>query len=173
MLIENLYKQIFTEGLPTSEDIVFEPILPKYRHVKMCEWTIFFVVLIVGATLAYVFIASISLWMYLAAWGVLVLWIGYVIASIYLGFPRRGFAVREKDVHYRKGWLTRSIISVPICRIQHLEVSQGMLGKLWDIAKIKIYTAGDSSSDLEISGISFEKAEQIKTLLSQKLVANE
>lgn len=75
-------------------------------------------------------------------------------------------------MHYRTGWLTSKIITVPFCRIQHMQISQGMLAKALGLAKLKIYTAGDSSNDMVIKGISFSKAQEIKAFLSEEIKKN-
>ncbi len=165
------YQQIFTEDIPQSDTIEFEALLPKFKRLQMTEWIIFFVILFIGGILTHNLIEEIPNWIFYVfyvLWGVAVC---YVTALTHYGFPNKGFAICEKDVHYRTGWLSRKITSVPICRIQHLEVSQSSLGKIWNIAKINIYTAGDN--DLTIKGISFEKAEQIKNFISDKIKQNE
>lgn len=163
------YEQIFSEDIPKSETIVFEPLLPRYRKLKAIEWGIFFCILLAGAIVAYIFIAEIPTWAFGLFVMLYLLFLSFVYFSIYKGFRYKGFAIREKDVHYRTGWITRSITSVPICRIQHVKVEQGIFGKLLNIAKLEIYTAGDSSNDMTIQGISFEKAEAIKELLSERI----
>ena len=63
--------------------------------------------------------------------------------------------------------------SVPFNRIQHTEVTQGPLGRLFDLAKVKVYTAGGSSSDITIVGLNEKNAHQLKdhiTEISSKYV---
>ncbi|PVX52208.1 hypothetical protein C7377_0515 [Balneicella halophila] len=167
------YEQIFSESIPKSETIIFESLLPKYRKLKAIEWGIFFGILLIGAIAAYIFIDEIPSWIFILFISLYVLTLNFVYLSIYRGFRHKGFAIREKDVHYKTGWITRSITTVPMSRIQHMKVQQSAIEKLMNLAKLNIYTAGDSSNDMTIRGISFEKAQQLKALLSGKIEEND
>lgn len=167
------YKQLFSEEIPSTEVLVFEPLLGKYKNLRFVTLGIFFIVLLGAAIVSYLLIDEILPWMFYIFLCFWLLWVVFVFVSVHYGFPYKGFAIREQDVHYKTGWLYRNITSVPICRIQHIKVQQSVLAKFWGLAKLNIYTAGDSSNDLTIPGISFEKALQIKALLSEKIHANE
>jgi len=52
--------------------------------------------------------------------------------------------------------------SIPFNRIQHTEVNQGPLGRMFDLARVQIFTAGGSSSDISIPGLKVEEAHQLK-----------
>ncbi len=165
------YQQIFSAEIPSSENIEFEPLFPKFKRLKMTEWVIFFLILFVAGILAHHFIKEIPSWVFAVFYVFWCLMVFYVSALVNLGFKNKGFAICSADVHYKTGWLSRKVISVPICRIQHMEVSQSALGKMWDIAKLDIYTAGDE--DLSIRGISFQRASEIKAYLSEKIKEND
>lgn len=170
--MQETYNQIFSEDIPRSDALTFEPLLPRYKKLKFVEWVIFFVILIGSGVTAYILLPETQSWMLYAFLSFCTLWMLWAFLSVYFGFPHKGFAIREQDLHYRTGWLHRSITSVPICRIQHMQVQQSMLGKIWKLAKLNIYTAGDSSHDMTIRGISFEKAQSIKTLISETINEN-
>lgn len=163
------FEQVFSEDLPKSENIVFEPLIHKYKILQIIESTVFFGILLVVALSAYYFISALQTWMlyvFLTLWGFGFI---YKIMVILLGFKHKGFAIRQSDIHYKTGWITRKITSVPIRRIQHITVNQGVFAKMMKIAKLEIYTAGEASEDMAIKGIHFEKAQQIKALLSDKI----
>jgi hypothetical protein len=61
------------------------------------------------------------------------------------------------------------MISVPKNRIQHVEIRQAIVLRLFKLSKIVIFTAGGSGSDLSISGLKPELAERIKENLSQSV----
>lgn len=84
------------------------------------------------------------------------------------GFPLRGYALREKDLSYRNGWLFRKQTTVPFNRIQHSEISQGPLGRAFKLARLKIYTAGGASSDLSIPGMDPAEAASIRDFVNSK-----
>ena len=63
----------------------------------------------------------------------------------------------------------KRITTVPFSRIQHIEIDEKPISRLFNLASISVYTAGDSSDDLEIRGLDKEKAQQIKEFISQKI----
>ncbi|WP_299681888.1 PH domain-containing protein [uncultured Tenacibaculum sp.] len=89
--------------------------------------------------------------------------------NLILGFPKRQYVVRDKDLTYKSGFLTRKMVTVPFSRIQHVEIDEGMFSRLFKLATLSVYTAGDSSDDLEIKGLTKEKAIQIKEFISSKI----
>ncbi len=108
---------------------------------------------------------------YLLYWGGLALLVLVALRfiTIYLNFKWKGYALRERDLAYKKGWLFRSIILVPFKRVQHAEVSQGPLARMFGLARLKVYTAGGNQSDLSIPGLTLERAEQLKRFVLKKL----
>lgn len=170
--MQNNYEQIFSKDIPHSESLKFEPLLPRYKKLKFLEWGVFFFIFIGIGFTAYIFMPEMQTWMLYTFFGFCSLWIIWAFLSVHFGFPHKGFAIREQDVHYQTGWLKHSIISVPICRIQHMQVHQSLLSKAFKLAKLNIYTAGDSANDMTIKGISLEKAQTIKDLISDKINEN-
>ena len=61
------------------------------------------------------------------------------------------------------------MVTVPFSRIQHVEIDEGMFSRFFKLASLSVYTAGDSSDDLEIKGLSKEQALQIKEFISGKI----
>jgi membrane protein YdbS with pleckstrin-like domain len=99
----------------------------------------------------------------------IVILIAYSITISILGFPKKGYLLREKDVSYKSGLITYKQISVTFNRIQHVEVSQGILGKLFQLSSVKIYTAGGNASDLSIPGLNVSDAQKLKAFISEKI----
>ena len=92
---------------------------------------------------------------------------------IVLGFPKKGYLLREQDVSYRSGLLIYKLTTIPFNRIQHVEVSQNMVEKSFGLSRVKIFTAGGSVSDLSIPGLLPDKAHQIESFLLSKLSKHE
>jgi len=100
--------------------------------------------------------------------GIVILIVYSIIISI-LGFPKKGYLLREKDISYKTGIIFYKQISVTFNRIQHVEVSQGILGKLFGLSSVKIFTAGGSASDLSIPGLLSSDAQKLKAFISDKI----
>ena len=86
-----------------------------------------------------------------------------------LAFVKKGFAFRQHDVLFRRGVIATNTIVIPYNRIQHVSLHEGIVSRFFGLAKIEIFTAGGSSSDIEIPGILKEEAENIKQLLMGKI----
>jgi membrane protein YdbS with pleckstrin-like domain len=151
-LLENLKVQL--EELPTQEESDFKALEQDYLYLRLTSRGLFFL-LLAGVLTLLTFTANLPLLFWLPAWGGVLLVI--FIAEI-LGFKIKGYAIRSKDVSYKTGLLFFYMTSVPLNRIQHVEFTQGPLGRLFDLASVKVFTAGGSSSDMSIHGLTKERA---------------
>ncbi|MEQ6124802.1 PH domain-containing protein [Pseudotenacibaculum sp. MALMAid0570] len=95
----------------------------------------------------------------------------FALIFLYLivGFKRRKYALREKDLSYKSGVIVKTITTVPFSRIQHVEIDEGPISRYFGLSSLSVYTAGDSSDDLDISGIKKEEALRIKEFISSKI----
>lgn len=100
---------------------------------------------------------------------VLVIIIVYSTVISKLGFPQKGYLLREKDISYKRGLIFYKQISVTFNRIQHVEVSQGILAKMFGLSSVKIFTAGGSASDISIPGLLTADAQKLKAFISEKI----
>ncbi len=101
--------------------------------------------------------------------------IAVIVAFIwfgYLGFFKKGFALREKDVSYKRGIIFQTITTIPLSRIQHSEVVRGPLDRFFGLSSVKIYTAGGNSSDVVIPGLALENAEKVREFINAKIADN-
>lgn len=95
------------------------------------------------------------------------------LAFVILGFPKKGYLLREQDVSYRSGLFIYKLTTIPFNRIQHVEVSQNILEKSFGLSRVKVFTAGGSVSDLSIPGLLPNKAHQIESFLLSKVSKHE
>jgi len=51
---------------------------------------------------------------------------------------------------------------VPLRRIQHLDVSQDVLEREFDLGKLIVHTAGTRSADVVVPGLAYAEAEQFR-----------
>ena len=84
-------------------------------------------------------------------------------------FSKRKYALREKDISYKSGLFVHKITTVPFSRIQHVEIDEKPVSRIFGLSSLSVFTAGDSSDDLEIKGITKEEAQQIKEFISHKI----
>jgi membrane protein YdbS with pleckstrin-like domain len=86
-----------------------------------------------------------------------------------IGFSRRKYVLRDKDVTYKRGVLFKKTTTVPFSRIQHVELDEAPVSRIFNLASISVFTAGDSSDDLVIKGIKKEEALKIKEFINQQI----
>ena len=57
--------------------------------------------------------------------------------------------------------------------MQHCEITEGPIQKMFELASIKIFTAGGSSSDLAIPGLHREEAYKLKEFITRNIASDE
>ena len=161
---------IDTAQLPKFEEVTFTNLHPKYIRVVLINLVLFIGMLILVPILFSIFkpeLFSGRVWLIL---GIVISLISTlsIVFSI-LGFKNKGFAFREHDVLFRHGVIAVNTIVIPYNRVQHVALHEAFISRYFGLAKIEIFTAGGSSSDIEIPGIDKEQAENIKQLLMGKI----
>ncbi len=89
----------------------------------------------------------------------------------FVAVPRKGYAVRDKDIVFRTGVLWRTVTAVPFNRIQHVEKDSAPLDRRFGIANLKIFTAGGAGGDLKIDGLSADVAERLREFILDRVGA--
>lgn len=161
---------IDTKQLPKFEEVVFTALHPKYSRVIFINLVVAVGILISAPVVFSILkpeLFSGRVWFVL---GVLIpiLSILIIVFSI-IGFQKKGFAFREHDVLFRHGVIATNTIVIPYNRVQHVALHEGLISRYFGLAKVEIFTAGASSSDIQIPGIEKEQAENIKQLLMGKI----
>jgi len=161
---------IDTSQLPKFEEVTFTNLHPKYIRVVLISLVRIIAIVVLAPLLLSMFkpeLFSRRVWLIL---GVIipVFSILLVVFSI-IGFKKKGFAFREHDVLFKHGIIATNTIVIPYNRVQHVALHEGLISRYFSLAKIEIFTAGGSSSDIEIPGLEKEQAENIKQLLMGKI----
>ncbi len=173
--MENFSNSIITpENLPGIKSETFNLLDKKYRTILFVRIAIFVLFAAAALTLFLsLFDEKPATLFIIVAISVIVLITVYSIVITIFGFPKKGYLVREKDISFQKGLIVFTSTSVPFNRIQHVEVNQGILAKLFKLSTVKIYTAGGTASDLSIPGLQQEVAGKLKDFLSEKISHHE
>ena len=161
---------IDTTQLPRFEEVHLSSLHPKYKKVVLLNALVFSLVLVV----AFGFISfakndelTTTSWLVIGV--ILALIVFLVVFFSLLSFKKKGFAFRNHDVIYRSGIIATNTMVIPYNRVQHVALHEGLVSRYFGLAKVEIFTAGGSSSDIEIPGIAKEEAENIKQLLMGKI----
>ena len=159
--------QVNINNFPKIENIEFKAIHQNYLKVILLNILLFLLLIIVAFSTIYFASNKIPQEINLAyaITGIIILF-SLIAFYFYIGFSRRKYALREKDISYKSGVFTKTITTVPFNRIQHVEIDEGLFSRIFKLASINIFTAGAQGADLSIKGISKEKANYIKEYIT-------
>lgn len=164
--------QLDTNQLPSTEEIDWQPVDRRYLIVLRLVWGIVSAacLAILGLISYLIYVRVEGVWIY---WAVLILLLMLWFFLQEKSFRYRAYAVREKDILYRHGWIIHSIQACPINRIQHCSLRSGPLERRHGLASVTLYTAGGGSSDLRISGLPDQTATDIREFIMKKIGTGE
>ncbi len=95
------------------------------------------------------------------------------LAVIYLPSLRYRFwcySLRSDELYLERGILNRVRTVVPLRRIQHLDVSQDILEREFDLGKLIVHTAGSRSSEVVLPGLNYEEAKSLRDTLKHYIL---
>lgn len=101
--------------------------------------------------------------------------VGWLAAGLLLGFSAhfwppvkyRHIAWRLDDngLEIHRGVWWRHRIAVPVARVQHVDVSQGPIQRMFDLGTLTVYTAGTKNSSVELEGLEHGLAMKLRDQL--------
>ena len=96
------------------------------------------------------------------------------IALFVLRLPRRRYAARGYDhaadrLRVVSGILFRSDTVVPFGRVQHIDVDQGPIERMYDIATLTLHTAGSHNASVSLPGLAHEDAMAMRETIRAKI----
>lgn len=158
------------DTLPKFEELHLNALHSNYVKVLLFNFLLLVVLAIGGFTTVFFVereVFSTKYW--LLIFSALVLFLVAVVIIAKLSFNKKGYAFREHDAIYKSGLISETTTIIPFNRVQHVALHQGFISRKLGLASIELFTAGGSSSDLEIPGLLLEEAQKIKNMVSQKI----
>lgn len=159
---------IDTTQLPKFEEVEFSVLHPSYWKVTLINTFFFFFILAIGLGLLLFFNQGLLVFLVGISIAFFLFFFMFLILSR-ISFKKKGFAFRTHDVLYRYGIIATNTVVIPYNRVQHVALHEGFISRFFGLANIEVFTAGGSSSDIQIPGIEIEQAENIKQLLMGKI----
>ena len=157
--------------LPHAEQSERNPLSSTYLKIQFLGLAITMAILVApGLIMMGAGAPSMAYYLFFAGWGLLLI---LRLIIIPLGFKKKSYSIRDKDITYRSGLLWHSVTTIPFQRVQHCEVNRGPLDQLFGLASLKVYTAGGGSTDLQVPGLSPEDAEQMKSFILKQISGND
>lgn len=160
--------ELIVDSLPKFEEVELISFAPKYLLKKNITTSIWLIIITAGMGIAYNLAEEFRHFMpvVLAGFVLLFLWL-YI--SNYLWFKKSGYAVRERDIIYKRGFLFERTTLVPFNRVQHVSTNRGVLDKMLNLSTLNVFTAGGSGSDVALPGLVPEKASSLKEALAVRM----
>lgn len=91
----------------------------------------------------------------------------------HLEHARTSFVISGAGCEIRRGVVWRRIITVPLSRIQHSDVTQGPLQRAFGLATLTLYTAGTEHAKVDLHGLAFDTAMAIRQYLFERSEAHD
>jgi len=158
--------QIELSTLPVADELVMEPMAESYEREVKTQLLIIFLPILIASFLPFLLTQIV----YLLAIPAFVALLTVIISRLVIRKALvKGVALREFDVAYRSGLFWRKTVIVAFNRVQHVEVSSGPLQRKFGLATVKFFTAGGSSVDLKVDGLSTERAEKMRAFIANKI----
>ncbi len=155
-------------SLPKYEEVSLNAPHPNFWNVIVINILFLFVLGAIGLGLFTFFNEQLRpySWYYSAGY----LFVFLLIFLLYkASFKKRGYALREKDIIYKSGIIAETTSIIPLNRIQHVALDEGMFSRMYKLATLQIHTAGGTTGHMHIAGIPIEQAQAIKEALLKKL----
>lgn len=170
---EGLFKndRLDVQNLPKFEEVELASLSPKYLLKLNISTTIFLLIVSTVVTAAYFIFSAYRIYLPYVALFLLLLFAWNYYSNFQLQ-KLNGYAVRERDIIYRKGFLFEKYTVVPFNRVQHVSTNRGVLDKTLNISTLKVFTAGGSGSDVSIPGLIPETANSLKEALSDRMAGH-
>jgi len=125
-------------------------------------------VLLAAAVVAEIFVPDLPMrGLILAPALLLALWIAIIAPG--RSWRRWGYAFTGSELHVEYGLFTRVHTIVPVLRVQHIDVAQDVLERLFGVARLIVHTAGSENNFVVLPGISRDTAEGIRDAIRERI----
>lgn len=135
------------------------------------EWAVLLSVTFVIITVGSIVLAfGLWFWALLAAW-VVVLCAAIVQTIWYppLAYRHAGYRITDRVIEVRRGvWFRKSRL-IPLSRIQHIDLRQGLFERSYGLATLVFHTAGMHESSTFLPGLAADKAATLRNQLIGQL----
>lgn len=157
-----------------QRDEILRPLEPAVRTVWRVKLGLFWGMVFVGAVIYELvsFLGREESWLPTGLLAVGVIIVG-TLAIIFIPSLRYRFwryGLRSEELYLERGILNRVRTIVPLRRIQHLDVSQDVLEREFDLGKLIVHTAGSRSSEVVLPGLNYEEAQSLRDTLKHYIL---
>ncbi len=159
------------DSLPDYQEITYTKVSVKRLYKVLCIQGVIFILLAIGLLM----LREVTDVPYLIpGLGAGILLIFLLLFSYQYKLQKTlGYALRERDIAYRRGFIFEKTTVIPFNRIQHISTSAGMFDRMFGISNLNIFTAGGSGSDIDIPGLTPQLAARLKDRVANHIIEEE
>ncbi len=85
-------------------------------------------------------------------------------------WQRWAYARTGEELRVVRGWLFRSDTIVPWRRVQHIDVDQGPVERMFGLATITVHTAGTHNSTVSLPGLKLDDANDLRDAMRARIL---
>ena len=122
---------------------------------------------VVGIIVAW-FQLGLTVWFYaILAGAILIVLISFFASWFwpYLEFNRISYRIDQEGLEIRRGVIWRHSITIPLGRVQHADVSQGPIQRMYGIGTLTVHTAGTQNASIQIDGLEYYHAVSVRDFI--------
>lgn len=149
------------------------PVEPAYVHVLRLGWALFLLPLLIGAAVLDWFILMPDTAFGGFAIGIMAaLFLLAMLITAPRQHARMAYAVGGDYLRSVRGFLFYTDTVVPFVRVQHIDVGQGPVERLFGLARVVVHTAGTHNSLVTLPGLTRPAAEEMRETIRQHIVTD-
>lgn len=157
--------------LPKLGEVTYHPLEKRFVYILIIETLLGWGIIQGGLWFTFFLVDSpsklLSLFVALAIG--LCLLLALNLSWLKKAYQKRGFAIRENDISYKKGIVISKEITIPYKKIQQVSVTQNIIFKLANLYTLQLHSAAQDAGNLQLSGLTREQAENLKSLILQHI----
>jgi membrane protein YdbS with pleckstrin-like domain len=159
-------KPLALDDIPRHSEAPLRSIEPAYLRIMYVEQFVYFVCIAAGLFALGKWVPLFQNWnVQIAMFVFALLLFSLMLFAARKAHSNMGYALREYDFIFRKGWLFEQLQVVPLSKIQHCKIKRGPLERKYGLATLNIFTAGGAGADVSLGGLPLDTANTLKDWL--------
>lgn len=151
------------DELPRLADETFLALDPAYARLRLtiAAWIAAGVTVVTGSAA----VRAEPTWIALLTGGCILVVVAGVAAAHRIEVGFMGYLIRQHDLSFRRGVISRSVATMPFSRVQHVALGRGPAERRFGLATLQLQSAGGS---MAIPGLPIDVAERLKLLVADR-----
>ncbi|WP_417359502.1 PH domain-containing protein [Gallaecimonas pentaromativorans] len=162
-----MYHNHVVETLPEARQLPWQQVAPRYPAMEGYRMLLIVLAVLVAAAAAPLLAGDSAMALLTLPLAVLVvILVGWHRVELAKRFR---YVVREQDIHSAEGIFWQKHTALSYSRIQHIAIEQGPWERRFGLARLRLFSAGSSSAELELPGLEEAQAQQLRQWLLERI----